>query len=327
MIKQKDMFMRLVAFISKHRQALLGLGSKWGGSLFVSYLLASTLASAFVVQLSEMAMDGKMPRRGRTSGYQVKRAVNYHRVRKTVTARNLFNSSGELPVETIERKEESKSVVFDENAPCTKSSIQVELLGLIFEGRKSPKSFVTMKEKDYPDADIYQVGDTLFGQSQAAVHAIERKRVVLNNSGSKECIDLKEPSYAKVTQAGSPVISKPSVWDTEERAESSGAITLEHEYVEEALGEGFVKILDVGRMVPHNKDGNMIGYKLIGVKKGSLYTKVGLNSGDVITNVNGTALTPEKGFAFYDAFSEEKEIRLEYLKKGKTPTTVTVIIK
>jgi hypothetical protein len=44
--------------------------------------------------------------------------------------------------------------------------------------------------------------------------------------------------------------------------------------------------------------------------------------------VNGTSmLQPEQGFAFYQALQEEREIRLEYLKNGKDPTTVTIEIK
>lgn len=327
MSKAQEIWNRLKGYAKTYGEDTKAIFLKWGGLVFISYLLGSTLASAFVMLFADLALQRPKVREPSVSGVRIVKAVNYHRVRKAVLARNLFNSTGEFPMEKAEKAEVVVKSEFNENAACNKSSLGVELLGVIFEGRKSPRSLVTLKEKGY-NADIYKVGDAIIGQEQAVIHAIEVKRAVVNNDGVKECIDLKEPKYAKSSNAAASSIPKMTSSVEPEEAESSGTVVLEQGFVDDALGEGFVKILEVGRMVPHNRDSKMIGYKLIGVKNNSLYTKVGLKSGDVLTKVNGISLTQaEQGFAFYNAFSEEKEVRLEFLKKGKTPTTVTIEIK
>ena len=330
MSKAQEIWNRFKGYAKTYGEDAKAIFLKWGGLIFISYLLGSTLASAFVMLFGDLALQRPKVRKPSVSGVRIVKAVNYHRVRKTVLARNLFNSAGEFPMEKVEKAEVVEKSEFNENAACNKSSLGVELLGVIFEGRKSPRSLVTLKEKGY-NADIYKVGDAIIGQEQAVIHAIELKRVVVNNDGVKECVDLKEPKYAKSSNTAAtsiPKMTSSSEPEASEEAESSGTVVLDQGFVDEALGEGFVKILEVGRMVPHNRDSKMIGYKLIGVKNNSLYTKVGLKSGDVLTKVNGISLTQaEQGFAFYNAFSEEKEVRLEFLKKGKTPTTVTIEIK
>ena len=56
--------------------------------------------------------------------------------------------------------------------------------------------------------------------------------------------------------------------------------------------------------------------------------EVGLKSGDVITDVNGTSMSQaDKGFAFYEALQQDQKIRLEFLQKGKNPKTLNIEIK
>jgi type II secretory pathway component PulC len=104
--------------------------------------------------------------------------------------------------------------------------------------------------------------------------------------------------------------------------------TLDPDYVEKSVGPGFGKILEAGRLVPYNKDNQMVGFKLINVEPGSLFTKIGLAGGDVITKVNDISMAqPDQGFALYQALQDSREIRVEYLKGGAQPTTLTIDIK
>jgi signal peptidase I len=69
-------------------------------------------------------------------------------------------------------------------------------------------------------------------------------------------------------------------------------------------------------------------HRVIGVKKDSLWEKIGLSSGDVITGVNGISMSqPDQGFALYQALQDDREIRVELLKQGNAPTTINVEIK
>lgn len=72
----------------------------------------------------------------------------------------------------------------------------------------------------------------------------------------------------------------------------------------------------------------MKGFKLVGAKAESLWRKVGLSSGDVLTSVNGISMAePDKGFTIFESLQNEKQIRVEYLDKGETPSVVTIEIQ
>lgn len=300
--------------------------------VFAAYLVASTLAAAALGFLSSDT-SGKRSRVQEVMRPDTRKQLNFRDVRKSVVARNIFNSDGEVPDEADPSETETETGgVFDKNAKCQKSSLPIELVGTIYAGNESD-SLATVREKGYSEADVYRVGDQIIGNEQATVYAIDLRRLILNNNGVKECIELEEnqrgssfsPSVASRTPSSStdnepPMDDRPS--------EGGGSTVLDSAYVEESLGPGFAKILDSGRLVPYHKDNAMVGFKLIGAKSDSLWKKVGLNSGDVITSVNGTSMAePDKGFAIFEALQNEREIRVEYLKSGKSPANISVEIR
>ncbi len=320
-------------YIKGNADRLKALGAKMtriAAVVFAAYIVASTLAAA---ALGFLGPDTSS-RRARIQGVErpdTRKQLNFRDVRKSVVARNMFNSDGEVPDESDPSDNESESGgVFDKNARCQKSSLPIELVGTIYAGNDS-ESLATVREKGYSEADVYRVGDQIIGNEQATVYAVELRRLVLNNNGVKECIELEEKKAA--AGFSPPMAGRGQTEQDEARAEPGGGVgggssVLDSAYVEEALGPGFAKILDSGRLVPFHKDNAMVGFKLIGAKSDSLWKKVGLNSGDVITSVNGTSMAePDKGFAIFEALQNEREIRVEYLKSGKSPANINIEIR
>jgi type II secretion system protein C len=306
--------------------------------VFVSYLAASFVSSLCMKYLSSASFAAvKKSPSAKESPVKLVASlndINYRDVSKAVIERNIFNSSGEVPNES-EARDESGGMAsqFDKNAPCRAPTLNVELVGIIYLGTTG-ESLATIKEKGYNIADIYKKDETIIGNDDASVYDIEQDQVIINNAGAKECLKLttKDPintgaeDYGladDAPQGGNAGGSQ----ETGERNEG-GRVTLQSAYVEESLGPGFSKILETGRLVPANEDGKMLGFKLISVKGGSLWQKVGLSNGDILTGVNSVSmLQPDQGFAFYQSLQEEREIRVEYLKGGKAPSNVTIEIK
>lgn len=320
------------AYWKTHEESLkaaLQVVGKVVGVLFGAYLAASTLTSMTLSLFSESAIQTRPGQAVQVDRPTVRKSLNFRDVRKSVVARNIFNSEGEVPDEadpSVETKRPGAGN-FDANARCQKSSLPIELVGTIIAGAGG-QSLAAVREKGYSVADIYQAGDAIIGNEQAVVYAIQPRRLVLNNKGTKECVELKE--------APASSFSPPAVATSREDKEpqesappgSGSSISLDSTYVEEALGPGFAKILEQGRLVPSTRDGEMIGFKLIGVRNKSLWRKIGLNSGDVIKSVNGVSMAePDKGFAIFEALQNEREIRVEYLDKGNSPSNITIEIK
>lgn len=293
--------------------------------VFIAYLLASIASTLSIAFLTGPAIETvKYPRL--STSVDIRKDLNYRQVRKDVVRRNIFNSDGELPDETEAKSEVvSKSTDFDASSACGKSTLPLELMGIIYSTRQQ-SAIASVREKGFSIADNYRAGDSILGHEQAIVYAVQPRRLVINNSGNKECLEIKAKkgrSYSS-SNPNQPV----EVNKDEQATDELATVQLQSSFVEDALGPGFSKILKSGRLVPYNKDGAMIGFKLIGVKGGSLWKKAGLNSGDVITSVNGISMAqPDKGFAFYEALQNEREIRVDLLKKGKDPRNISIEIK
>ena len=75
------------------------------------------------------------------------------------------------------------------------------------------------------------------------------------------------------------------------------------------------------RIVPAFEGGKTIGFKLFSIRPGSLYSKVGLQNGDVITRINGYEMSsPEKGLEIYTKLKDAKSVNVDLKRRGKPLT-------
>jgi len=299
--------------------------------LFLSYFTASIAASVMLLFFANVSSKHHVAGKQEIDHPRVEKLTNYRDLRKAVLARNVFNSEGKLPDEPD--PSEGVGNAFNPEDKCQKPTVNVELLGIIATGN-ADTSLATIQEKGYTVADVYRAGEKIINQEQALIYSIEEDKVVLNNNGVKECLELNTvkvlsaAASASTATAATPPPSAGGEGDGPGEQCPSGSASLESSYVEESLGPGFSKILEAGRLVPFHRDNAMVGFKLIGVRGGSLWSRANLGSGDVVTVVNGVSMAqPEKGFALYEALQSEKSIRVEFLKAGKTPCILNVEIK
>lgn len=74
------------------------------------------------------------------------------------------------------------------------------------------------------------------------------------------------------------------------------------------------------KVQPVYKGGNIGGFRLLGVESDSVYSQLGLKSGDTILNVNGTAIEgPQQAMALLDAFNGE-DVILKINRSGQEKT-------
>lgn len=81
------------------------------------------------------------------------------------------------------------------------------------------------------------------------------------------------------------------------------------------------KLQQDGRVVPHYKDNQYQGFKLVGVRPGSLYRAIGIRSGDVITAVNGNKIdSPNKALELFEQLKNSSNISVEIERRGQPKT-------
>jgi general secretion pathway protein C len=220
-----------------------------------------------------------------------------------------------------EVNEPSKPAV-DLNAAPVKSSLRVKLLGTLLAGLPewsiaSIQDVVTLK------TGTYMIGDKVQG---AEVVEIERTRVIVINNGRREYIDGTAGDGAVAAFAAPPpVIAATSANTNAPAGQNLGAgikSTSENEYeVPKAeIDKTLSNLNDVAmqaRIVPAFKDGVAQGFKLFSIRPDSIYTKIGIQNGDVIKRINGYDLnSPEKALEIYSKLKEASRIDIEVERNG-----------
>ena len=80
------------------------------------------------------------------------------------------------------------------------------------------------------------------------------------------------------------------------------------------------------RVLPHHRNSQYEGLKLVGIRPGSLYRAIGVRSGDIIRRVNDVDITaPSKAMAIYHHLKNSPKMVLVIERRGH-PVTLTIDI-
>ena len=87
------------------------------------------------------------------------------------------------------------------------------------------------------------------------------------------------------------------------------------------------KLTSQARIVPNYRGGKYQGFKLVGVRPGSLYRSIGIRSGDVIKSINGRPIdSPNKAIELFEKLKNSTSIELDFERRGQ-PKTLNYSIK
>lgn len=224
-----------------------------------------------------------------------------------IFSRNLFNSKGLIPGE-----EATPGV--DLSGPPVKSSLPLNLIGTLVLSNEL-LSIATIEDKSASQVYPVRTDDEI--PDKIKILKIEPRRVIFINksSGRKEYIELPEDNVAnpRIT-AGRP--AAPSGPGVEKVAPTQYNVSRSE--VDKALAD-FNKILTEARAVPNFENGAPAGYKLFQIVPGSIYDKLGLQNGDVITGLNGSPINdPGKAFEMLNELKSANHLELQVKKDGKS---------
>ena len=226
-----------------------------------------------------------------------------------IIRRNMFDSSKVGQEATIEEGGEAGN----------KTSLPLVLLATIVAEPEAYSSCLISEEKSADGALGYGIGDTVLGD--ATIYRIEQKRVVLKRDGELEYLQMEDAEYerpspksAKAAKAG-----KAGKWDGVDK-EGETKFTIDQETFNKIL-ENPDKLANQIRAVPKQEDGKVIGYRLSGIKRSSLFRKLGIKNGDVVHSVNGHDLTSiSSALSAFDSLQSEKNFNFEVTTRKKKKT-------
>jgi general secretion pathway protein C len=198
--------------------------------------------------------------------------------------------------------------------PISPSSLPAELLGtMVFSNSKY--SVALIRERNSKKTQYYAIGDSLLS---ARVQKIERFRVIVENSGRLESLELKAAEN-KISGGSlfAPEPPKPIDNNIPFEETGPGKYIIPQSIIDDALNN-FSKILTQARMVPNlTNDNKTDGFKVFQIKPGSIYEKLGMKDNDIIKRVNGQDLDSfEKATGLFTALRNEKTISIDLVRNG-----------
>ncbi|WP_397599276.1 hypothetical protein [Silvanigrella sp.] len=268
--------------------------------IFIGSVLLNTIISMKLIKPLKNSQDILVYSASKSSGQ------SYIQLRKSVISRNIFNKLGTIPSEDLDDNPLGLIKNFEE-VPCSnqEEKLPVELVGILFTG--NPKTnLVTFKDSRVETADVYREGQHIIEYDAYEIYKIASPSgVQLRNQNKKICLFTGSQQRAAAKK-------------TEDSSGNEDQVTeLDSEFVSEQIGPGFSRILNSARLVPESMNGKTIGFKIYGITSGSLFEKIKLENGDVITSVNGINLEdPSQGFKIYEALQDETNITLQIKKAG-----------
>ena len=277
----------------------------------ISYLLVSSGYKIFISHLDYYKPAVSTFQRQETKITRTIRPLSAYRA---IISRNLFNTpeitqKGPLP--------EAASKSEKEVADLKPTELKLKLWGTVTGDRK--KAYAVIEEVRKRKQSLYKEGDTIQG---AIVKRILREKVVLTVNGKDEILAMEKKSsrFSPVSSGKfGPFGPKPRASLSRRGIETDlkKSIALKREEIENAVSN-VNTLMKQARIRPHFRNGKPDGLTISRIKSGSLFTRLGLRSGDIITGVNGQPIeSVDDALRFYNSLKSSSQVSLQIRRRGK----------
>ncbi|MBI1908892.1 MAG: hypothetical protein HYS22_01835 [Deltaproteobacteria bacterium] len=294
-----------------------------------SYFLAQTV-STYVAALLGGEIKAQMRRSGPVTrlAKEVPEKGDY----EMIAVRNIFNSAQEgLGEDSGGTTVGAGDQILDPQATAVKTALPIKVLGVLVigEGEDRRSSATISGGSGAGGVDVYFVGDTekRFAEGTKMVR-VSKNRVEFINGGRLEYAELEDIS-AKLSifqspdevhgggKAGGPALA--AAHEKEGVEEARGRFTIDQREVDEALAN-LDKLYTEVRIVPNFKAGKPSGLKILSIKPGSLFSKLGMQRGDVLERINGIEMDIKRGMEIFSQLKDSKNLTIDLERNGKGRT-------
>jgi len=214
-----------------------------------------------------------------------------------IVAAHLFGIADATPVVPV-----VESVV---DAPETTLSLE---LTAVFTEETSDRG-IAIIAATRGEEQTYLVGEPIDGTGGALLHAVYEDRVILNRAGRLETLSLPQEIANRGTVR--PMPQRPVARQAPES-------------LREIISDNASALTDVIRLAPYIDQGQMIGFRLNPAQNRELFDSLGLQPNDIVTDINGMALTdPSSGFQVFESLGEATMANVTILRNG-TPEVLVI---
>ena len=250
-----------------------------------------------------------------------------------IIERNIFNHEGTAADVVAKEKKSSDDII--------KTDLPLNLQGTIYGG--SPTNGIAVIENTSKKTiNSFSPGDSL--ATDATLKEIYQDRVIISRAtGQLEFLQVTNPEVKGGRRKGSVSKSAPvasvstpggftsgqaiSNFQEEGFSMNQNEIEMTGTYKDQLLGGDFTKVLQDAKASPNLVEGQLRGFILTKIKKGSIYEKAGLQDQDIVEEINGVPLNDTaQAIKFLNTLRGEKEIEIR-LKRGGASVAKTLRVR
>ena len=251
-----------------------------------------------------------------------------------IVTRNMFDST-EAKVQT-ETKEDvvKKDTTVSGKAVLTKLNIRVLGVLVVGDGRDNRSSATISSggsgRRRGGAAKVYAVGDEESFAPNTKLTLVQPDRIEFVHGNQLEYAEVgtkfasnifAAPTYGETSSEGKASSSRNSLI----KGEGHGKFVVDKSEIDNAI-QNLDRLYTQIRAVPSFSGNRVSGMKILSVKRGSIFSKLGLRRGDVLKKINGMELDVRKGFEIFNALKGESHLSLDLMRGGQ-PTTLEYDIR
>ncbi len=224
-----------------------------------------------------------------------------------ITRRNLFQTQKATEKETLKVDLEG----------LQQTELSLKLWGTVTRD-KEKGAYAVIEDTKERRQDLYREGDTI---QNAVLKLILREKVVLTVNGRDEILSMEEKAGAGMA-GGQQYAARPPI----SSSPVTQRITLMRSQIDAAM-ENVTELMGQVKVRPYFENGQPDGLMLSSVNPQSIFRKMGLRNGDVITGVDGQKIeSVDDALKFYESIRSSSGLKLDIKRQGR-PRSIEYMIK
>ncbi len=285
-----------------------------GAGAYFTADMANLALGSYLAQSFDKPTQPAPPPSNRSTQSGAVRPPDYQNILK----RNIFNSNPKPQSLSSPGLSNSQTTA---PVPVALSPLNLTLVGTVIPKHGVP--YAVFSAMNQQEQTIYRQGDLV--TENAKLVEIERHQAVIQRGAQREVIELAvKPQTSQgrvkpVARRVEPAAPQPSVGDTI-RQVSENQWLLDRREIDSAM-TNLPQLLTKARIIPNFKDGKPDGFRIFAIAKDSLYSKIGLNNGDILNRINGIDVKdPQNFMKVLEQLKDENSIHIDLVRNNQKQT-------
>jgi general secretion pathway protein C len=192
-------------------------------------------------------------------------------------------------------------------------NLHLKLLGTSQMSRSRP--YAVIEDENSRRQALYRLKDEIAGVGRLI--EIEKNRVIIEHNGQNVALEI--PPNAALAQSSAAAASPRRAigWSAGVRRVAPNRFAVSRATVDQSM-QNLGQLLMQARATPNLRGGKIEGFKLSDIQPDSLFSELGLQNGDVITQVNGQDVDdPAKAMQLLELLRNQQTISLGLIRNGQ----------